>query len=58
MMICMKRGNEWCSIQDIDNESCLWLYGEGVEGNGRSVSPISVKDSQIQAHMTKGWVIV
>ena len=57
-MIILHRGDEWCTIQDLDSESCLWLYGEGKVGNGRSVSPISVKETQVEAHVSKGWKVV
>ena len=57
-MITLQRGDEWCTIQDLDSEDCLWLYGVGVEGNGRCVSPIKVKGSQVEAHLSKGWVLV
>ena len=57
-MIILHRGDEWCTIQDLDSESCLWLYGVGKEGNGRSVSPISVKETQVEAHVSKGWEVV
>ena len=52
----LTKGEEWITIQDIDDEQCLWLYGEGVVGNYRAVCPISVKDSQIKAHISKGWI--
>ena len=57
-MIILHRGDEWCTIQDLDSESCLWLYCVGKEGNGRSVSPISVKETQVEAHVSKGWEVV
>ena len=56
MMDFFKRGNEWLTIQNLDDEYCLWLYGEGVVGNGRAICPIKAKQSQIEAHMSKGWV--
>ena len=57
-MIILHRGDEWCTIQDLDSGDCLWLYGEGKVGNFRCVSPMKVKDSQIAAHVSKGWVLV
>jgi len=57
-MIFLKRGNEWASIQPLDEEEVLWLYGEGKVGNNRSVSPRAVMSSQIAAHMSKGWELV
>ena len=56
MVTILKRGNEWVSIQNLDDEDCLWLYGEGVVGNAHIVSPVNVKESQIQAHISKGWI--
>ena len=52
----LTRGNEWVSIQTLDDEDCLWLYGEGVVGNCHIVSPVSVRESQIKAHISKGWI--
>ena len=52
----LRKGEEWLTIQDIDDEECLWLYGEGVVGNDRLVCPISVKESQIKAHINNGWI--
>ena len=56
MTTLLTRNDEWVSIQNLDDKSCLWLYGKGVVGNGRCVSPINVKESQIQAHISKGWI--
>ena len=57
-MIYLRRGEEWASIQPLDEEDVLWLYGEGKVGNNSSVPPRAVMSSQIAAHMSKGWEIV
>jgi len=57
-MIYLRRGEEWASIQPLDDEDVLWLYGEGKVGNNRSVCPRAVMSSQIAAHMSKVWEIV
>ena len=57
-MLYLRRDDEWASIQPLDEEDVLWLYGEGKVGNGRSVSPRAVMSSQIAAHMSADWEIV
>ena len=57
-MLYLRRDDEWASIQPLDEEDVLWLYGEGKVGNGRSVCPRAVMSSQIAAHISKGWEIV
>lgn len=52
------RGDEWLSIQRLDDEHALWLYGKGVVGDGRKVAPLSVVQSQLQAHCDHGWTVV
>ena len=57
-MIYLRRDDEWATIEPLDEENVLWLYGEGKVGNDRSVSPRAVMSSQIAAHISKGWEIV
>lgn len=57
-MYILHRGDEWITIQDLNEDECLWLYGEGKEGNGRCVAPKDVMNSQIDAHLSKGWELV
>ena len=65
-----RRGDEWLSIQaapdfDQNNEFCgnstteaMWVYGTGKVGNGRTIAPIDVVDSQLKAHVDHGWKVV
>ena len=57
-MIYLRRGDEWVTIQPLDEEDVLWLYGEDNNNNNRSVYPRAVMSSKIAAHMSKGWEIV
>ena len=57
LMIKATRGNEWLVIEQLNENEALWLYGEGVTGNGRSVCPLNVLESQLKAHEEHGWKV-
>tara|TARA_Y100000004_G_C8856390_1_gene387044 strand:+ start:591 stop:842 length:252 start_codon:yes stop_codon:yes gene_type:complete len=65
-----RRGDEWLLIKaaaesDENNnykgqsdKEALWLYGTGNVGNGRTIAPMDVVDSQLMAHVDHGWKVV
>ena len=66
----MRRGDDWVSVMaapayDQNNECCgnsstevLWIYGTGKTGNGRTIAPMDVVNSQLMAHVDHGWKII